>query len=193
MDNEITFFGPLNLFWVTGWLAVLMITYLIKRPHYQSWAWVLVTSRLGNPSIIAAPGPSMLGDILHYQNYPHFLADIQDQDILGAKILYVIFIENLIFMRVCSIIMFLRNICFLFIYVSVLINSTRNDFSIFNDIIVHETAIGIPDSEALTALLTMIDLIKTIFIIFNPDVLMPSNMGQAILINITWLAKLQLI
>ena len=135
----------------------------------------------------------MLGDILHYQNYPHFLADIQDQDILGAKILYVIFIENLIFMRVCSIIMFLRNICFLFIYVSVLINSTRNDFSIFNDIIVHETAIGIPDSEALTALLTMIDLIKTSFIIFNPDVLLPSNIGQAILINITLLAKLQLI
>ena len=96
-------------------------------------------------------------------------------------------------MRVCSIIMFLRNICFLFIYVSVLINSTRNDFSIFNDIIVHETAIGIPDSEALTALLTMIDLIKTSFIIFNPDVLLPSNIGQAILINITLLAKLQFI
>ena len=96
-------------------------------------------------------------------------------------------------MRVCSFIMCLRNICFLFVYVYVFIKSTRTDVSILNDIIAHETAIGIPDSEELTAILTMIDLIKTIFIIFNPDVLMPSNMGQAILINITWLAKLQLI
>jgi hypothetical protein len=58
-----------------------------------------------------------------------------------------------------------------------------------NDIIAHETAVGIPES----AVLTMIDLIKTSFIIFNPDMLLLSNIGEAILINITLFAKLQFI
>ena len=185
-------FDSFPIFWLTGWLAVLLITWLLRRSDYQPWAWTLVTSRWGNPGLHVAPGPSMLGDILLFENYHHLLADVKTSfltgnlELFGVKMLYIIMIENLVFIRVCSTLKFLRNACYLLMYVSVIIINT----SIFNAIIEHETAGGIPDSEELTTLLTMVDLIKTGYIIIRPEVLMPSNMGEAIFINITLLARM---
>ena len=199
MDKEITFFGPLNLFWVTGWIVGLLTIWMVRRPRHHPWAWAQVISRWGNPGIVVAPGPSMLGDTLHYEDYAHLLQDVkmsllaENDQFIDIKLLYAIIIEKLVFLRVCSTVHFFRNICFLIIYVYASISNTRNEDSIANDIINHETAIGVPHSEELTVILFLIDLIRTSLIMWMPDMLMPSNLQQAILINITLLVRLQML
>ena len=155
----------------------------------MEWSWRLLTHRMGNPAMVLMMDnltPNMAGDMQHFTSYSHFLQDFRfrflsgDFDFLGVKILFLISVEMLAFIRMSALLTLTRNFILLF-----MMAFETKKFVLMFSMEVEEVS--------MVSTMIMVDMLNQAYVVYKPEVLMFDDTVEAqLVLYVPFIAQLLL-
>ena len=171
------------------WMITILVFWLWRRSSLVEWSWRLLTHRMGNPAMVLMMDnltPNMAGDMQHFTSYSHFLQDLRfrflsgDFDFLGVKILFLISVEMLAFIRMSALLTLTRNFIFLFMMVF-----ETEKFVLMFSMEVEEVS--------MVSTMIIVDMLKQAYVVYKPEVLMLDTVEAQLVLHVPFIAQLLLV